>query len=213
MTDLDELKALWAAHDRKLEASLRLNRRLLEETRLARARSALAGLRRLVGLELASNAIALIALVGFATVSAARFALPALALAAGALALVIGDVRQLTAARIDPGAPIALAQRRLAELRRLRARCVRWTLVGAPLAWPPLAIVALKACFDVDAWVTPGLAWLAANLAFGVAVLAIAWWLSIRYRGRGSRLADILSGRRIADALRALDEITELEHE
>src|SRR6185437_14744418 len=171
MTDLDELKALWAAADRKLDASLRLNRRVLEEQRLGRARSALGAFVRLLVVELIGNAIALVALGAFAAANPAmRFALPAIALAAGAIALVGADVRQLLLARIAQDEPIAVAQRRIEALRRLRARRIRWTLFLAPLAWPPLAIVGLRALAGADAWVTPGVAWLAANLAFGLAV-------------------------------------------
>ena len=220
MTDLDELRALWAAQDRKLDASLRLNRRLLAESSLARARSALGRLKRLVVIELVGNAIALVALGAFASAyPELRFALPAIALALGALVLVHADIRQLLAARIDPGEPVALTQRRLEDLRRLRVTTVRWTLLLAPLAWPPLAIVALKVLFDVDAWDTPGAAWLAANLALGLAVPALAWWLSVRHgaRWRGSpwvaRLANTLSGRSLAEAMRALTTITEFENE
>jgi hypothetical protein len=220
MTDLDDLKALWAEHDRKLERSLRLNRRLLEEASLGRARSALGRLKALVAIDLAGNAISAVALVAFASAfPEPRFVLPAIVLALGALALANGNIRQLIAARIDPGEPIARAQRRLEELRHLRVKCVRWTLLLAPLAWPPLAIVALKVLFDVDAWIAPGVAWLAANLAFGIAVPVIAWAVSVRYgaRWRASRfvgrIANTISGRSLADAARALEAITEFEDE
>jgi hypothetical protein len=220
MTDLDDLKTLWAEHDRKLELSLRLNRRVLAESRLARARTALAGLQRFIAFELAANVIAVVALVAFASAfPAPRFALPAIALALGALALTSGDIRQLLAAQIDQTEPIAKAQRQLEELKRLRLRCVRWTLLLAPLAWPPLAIVALKAVFDIDAWVTPGPAWLAANVVLGLAVPAIAWGLSLRYAARYresrlvARIANTLSGRSLAAAVRALDAIDRFENE
>jgi hypothetical protein len=218
--DLDDWKTLWAAHDRKLDTSLRLNRRLLEESSLGRARTALGSLKRSVVIDLIGNLIWVVALVAFAAAyPQARFMAPALLLAVGAVALVRSDVLQLLAARIDPGEPIAAAQRRLEGLRRLRVTHVRWTLLLAPLAWPPLAVVALKVLFGVDAWVVPGLAWLLANVAFGVAVPVIAWMVSVRYgaRLRGSpwvaRMANAISGRSLADAMHALRAIEELEHE
>lgn len=219
MTDLDELKALWAEHDRKLETCVRLNRRLLEDSSLARARSALGGLKRFIAIDLAGNVLALALLIAFAhAFPEPRFAVPALALAVGAIALTSGNIRQLLATRIDAGEPIARAQRQLEELRHLRLRCLRWTFLLAPLAWPPLAIIALK-LLGVDAWVSPGLAWLAANLAFGIAVPVIAWALSVRYGARWrtsplvTRLANTLSGRSLADAARALDAIADFEEE
>jgi hypothetical protein len=220
MTDLEEWKALWAAQDRKLETSLRLNRRLLEESSLGRARTALGSLKRFVVVDLVANLISVVALGAFAAAyPEVRFVGPAVVLAAGAIALVRGNVLQLLAARIDPGEPIARAQHRLERLRRLRVTHVRWTLLLAPLAWPPLAIVTLKVVFGVDAWIAPGLAWLVANAAFGVAVPVIAWVVSVRYgaRLRGSpvvaRMANAISGRSLADAVRALDAIREFEHE
>lgn len=218
MTDLEEWKALWAEQDRKLDQSLRLNRRLLEESALGRARTALGSLRRFVVVELVSNVVAVVALVAFAAANPQpRFAAPAVLLALGALALVRGDVLQLRASRIDPSEPIAAAQRRLEGLRRLRVTHVRWTLLLSPLAWPPLAIVALKVLLGADAWVSPGVAWLAANLAFGIAVPVIAWIVSVRYgsRLRGSpwaaRMANAISGRSLVEALHALEAIRELE--
>lgn len=220
MTDLDQWKALWAEQDRKLEQSLRLNRRLLEESALGRARTALGSLRRSVVVELLGNVAWIIAMVAFASAyPQVRFAAPAVVLAIGAIALVRGDVLQLIASRIDPGEPIAGAQRRLEGLRKLRVTHVRWTLLLSPLAWPPLAIVALKGLFGVDAWVAPGVPWILANLAFGIAVPVIAWVVSVRYaeRLRGSRwtarMANAISGRSLADALHALEVIREFEGE
>jgi hypothetical protein len=216
--DLDDWKALWAAHDRKLDASLRLNRRLLAESSLGRARTALGSLKRFVVIDLVANLLCVVALVAFASAyPQPRFAGPAVLLAVGAIALVRSDALQLLAARIDPGEPIAAAQRRLEDLRRLRLTHVRWTLLLAPLAWPPLAIVALKALVEVDMWAVP--AWVVANVAFGVAVPVIAWIVSVRYgaRLRGSRwvvrMANAISGRSLADAMHALRAIEELEHE
>ena len=213
MTDLEEMRALWAEHDRKLDKALRLNQRLLAETSLARARTALGSLKRFVTIDLVGNVVWLVAMVAFAAAyPQLRFVVPAVLLAAGAGMLVRSNVLQLLATRIDPGEAIAVVQKRLEGLRTLRVTHVRWTLLLSPLAWPPLAIVALKALVDVDAWTMP--AWLLANVAFGIAVPVIAWIVSTRYgaRWRG-RWANAISGRSLAEALRALDAIREFEHE
>ena len=146
----------------------------LVEQRLSRARSATGRFAAVLAFELAGNAIAVALLAAFAVANPeARFVVPAAALAAGAIALIVADARQLALARarLSPAEPIAVAQRHVETLRRLRAARLRWTLFAAPLAWPPLAIVGLRALIDVDAWDAP---WLAANLAFGLAVLALA---------------------------------------
>jgi hypothetical protein len=51
MVNLDELEAQWAEHDRKLDANLRLSRRLLSASTLKRARSALQRLIAFVAIE------------------------------------------------------------------------------------------------------------------------------------------------------------------
>jgi hypothetical protein len=217
VSDLDDLVQLWRDHDRKLDAALRLNRRLLDDTMLARAHSALAWLRRGLVFEIAVNLASIVLLAGYAIdrAGAPRFALPALVLWLGQLAAVIGGARQLAGARVSLDEPVLVAQRRLEQLRGLRAACLRWTLLLAPLAWPPLAIVGLD-LLGVDVWVEPGPAWIVANLGFGVAVLAAGWWASRRagavwqHFPRLRRLADSLSGRSIADAVAALDRIREL---
>jgi len=87
-------------------------------------------------------------------------------------------------------------------------------LFAAPLAWPPLAIVLLR-LVGADVWSEP--AWLAANLAFGLVVLVVAWRLSVRYRESRSpwlaRMSDALSGRSLAAASRALADLDELERQ
>ena len=42
------------------------------------------------------------------------------------------------------------------------------------LVWTPFVIVVLKALFDIDAYSSPGVPWLVANLVFTVAVIALA---------------------------------------
>ena len=220
MTDLEDMKVLWAEHDRKIEKALRLNRRLLEESALGRAKTSLGSVRKYLVLDLVGNAAWLVAMIAFAwAFPQVRFLVPAALLVAGSIALVRGDVLQLIASKIDQGEPIAVAQRRLESLRRLRVTHVRWVLLLGPLAWAPLSIVALKALFGVDAWVVPGVAWIVANVALGVAVLVTGWVVSVRYGERlqrsswAARAANAISGRSVADAMRALAAIEELEDE
>ena len=221
MTDLDDLKARWVDHDRKLDASLRLNRRLLDAVALAKARSAMGRLRAVLAVELVFGIVAPLWLGAFTWehLDAARFAVPGAVLLAGAIAALHGTIRQLVATDIDPASPITTSQRKLETLRRLRGTCVRWTLLLAPVAWTPLVVVALKGVWDVDAWAVLDVPWLVSNLAVTVAIPVVALWASRRFaaRWRGSpRLAwlmDELSGRGLAAAARALDAISAFEAE
>lgn len=203
MTDLEDLRAQWAEHDRKLEASLRLNRRLLSAVALDRARGPLRRFVRYLAFEVATGAVALLLLGSFAATHAseARFLAPAVVLGAGVVVLMSATIRQIMlAARIDHGAPLADAQRRLEELRLESARWIRITFFAAPLAWPPLAIVLLQALLGLDAYVVPGVLWLLANLAFGVAVLAAALWIAHRHAARLARYPVLAAlGRALSD--------------
>jgi len=222
MTDLEDLRARWAEHDRKLEASLRLNHRLLSAVALDRARRPLRRFVRSLAFEVAMGAVALLLLGSFAAAHAseARFLAPAVALGAGVLVLLRATILQLVlAAQIDHGAPLADAQRKLEELRLQSARWTRITFFAAPLAWPPLAIVLLQALLGLDAYVVPGIPWLLANLAFGAAFLAVALWLSHRHAARPPRhpvlsyLARSLTDHNLRAATAHLSEVTAFEDE
>ena len=58
--ELDDLKKTWMDHDRKLDASLRLNRRAAAGVALGKAESALGRLTKLLWAELALDALALL---------------------------------------------------------------------------------------------------------------------------------------------------------
>jgi len=219
--DLDDLKQQWAAHDRKLDALIRLNRRVFATGQLDRARSALRRLGAIVAVETLINLIAVIALGGFLAVHARelRFVVPAVALDAGAIALVSAGVRQLAAmTRIDQGQPVTIIQQQLAELGQLRLRAIRWTFLLAPLAWTPLLVVGLAA-LGIDAYRVLDAGYLLANLAFGIAFIPLAIWLSRRFLGRLDHaprarwLARHLVGASLRDAAGFVAAIADFERE
>jgi hypothetical protein len=220
--DLDDFKDKWAGHDRTLEASVRLNRRLLSAASVSRARSGMQRLAAFVAFEMVIQLAAVGMLGEYAYVHRAslRFALPAAALDVLAIAFLVSLARQMAAAlRIDHGRPIAALQKQLGELRVLRLRHIRWTLLAAPLAWTPLLIVVLEGVFGVDAYRVPGTAWLWANLLFGLAFIPVVVWVSKRFgqrMGRSlavQRLVKDLAGHEVNAAAGFLAEISEFERE
>lgn len=188
--ELDDLKRNWEEYDRKLDASIRLNQDVLKESLLGRAGTSLERLSRLLVVELLLNLAVAVWLGAFLWehASEARFLLPAVALHLGVIALIIASIRQLAAiAQVDFGEPVVAIQRRLESLRVERIRTVKWSLLLAPLAWTPLFIVAWKSLFDVDVCAVFGTSWLAANLLFGLLVIATGTWISRRYEARMQR--------------------------
>jgi hypothetical protein len=220
--DLDDLKAKWAEHDRKLDTSIRLNRELLREIKSSKARSALQRLAAGLALEVIIDLAAIMALGAFiyANREQGRFAFPAIALDLFAIVILNAQIRQIVGAlQIDYGQPVATIQKQLERLRMLRIRCTQWTLLIAPLTWTPLLIVGLKGFYGLDAYRLFGVAWLTANLLVGLAIIPLAIWFSRRYGNRMGRWPIIqrllrdLAGYNLAVATDFLATLSEFEDE
>lgn len=220
--EIEELQRLWAEQDEKLDAGIRLNTRLVRESVMGKAEAATRPLSRLLWFELLFAVPAVLLIGSFLAehVGEARFFFPALGLHLGVIALLVSGIRQLVVLRaIDYGAPILSIQKRLASLRVLRIRTVKWTFVLAPLAWTPLLIVALKGLFGVDAYTMFGARWLIANVLFGLVVIVLAVWLSRRYADRmgGSpivqHLMRALAGQSLTTAESFLGSLSQFEED
>ena len=193
--ELDELKEKWKEHDRKLDLSLRLNRRLLRDSYTARARFALW---RLAGM-LALGSIAILAVIvglgRFIAVnwSAPRFVVPAMLLDMMAIAGLATFIAQMgLALTMDYSQPIAQIQKRLETVRKLRIRYVQGIFLTSTLTWAPIFIIVMKAALGVDVYQAFDTTWLVANVAIGLEILAIGLWLARKF---GSRLASTAFGR------------------
>jgi hypothetical protein len=219
--EFDELKTLWQRTDRRLEAmepALQLGQRLARAGALDRLRRKSRFTYLVLGYEVAFGlAVALLAgsYLGdhFREI---RFAAPAALLHLGAILTLGVAVWQLVALRqIDYGGPVLEIQRRLAELRAVRARANRWLLLSCPLLWALLVVVVPHGLLGLDVYRAFGVAWVGANLLFGLAVLAAVAWASRRFPAsrllRG--LGDDLTGRRLATVSGFLDDIAAFERE
>jgi len=213
--DLDAFKMVWADYDGKLDEGLRLNRRLLVDGVIGRARSALRPLIAGLVVECVADLLAVAALGSFcyANRSAPQFLIPGIAIDMAAIAVVISLIRQaVEAARIDYGMSVAAIQESLATLRIWRLRTLRWILLASPLAWTPFLIVALR-FFGVDAYATLGAGYLWANVAFGVAFLGIGYWLAqtlARRMSGGGPLASIARALEGSELRRATEAAASL---
>lgn len=219
--ELDDMKERWIEMDRKLEATVRLNRQLMRESLLGRTEPAFRTLSIFVAMEVIIT-MPLLYLFGWfiATyIAEARFVLPALMLHLFVIAQLASSIHQLaTVKSIDYSEPVVSIQKKVARLRLHRIAATKWTLIVAPLLWPPLFIVAVKGLFGFDPYVVFG-PWIAANFAFGVAFVIAALWVAKRFGPRLStsplmqRVMDDLAGRSLMKATRALDEAREFENE
>ena len=219
---LDDLKEAWAAHGAALERSLAIDERLLREVLLRKVRFALAPYALGRALEIVLGVAVLVVLMPLLVAHAAepRYLVVGGGLAAFAVGLTALHVHLLVrVVQLDHGGPVTAIQREVERIRRAEVRAFKWALLGGIVFWLPAALVAFEAVTGVTALARVDLAWLAANLLFGLAVLALgqAWSrkhverpdLSPRMR----RLVDALSGRALRAAADHLAELAQFERE
>lgn len=215
--ELDELKEKWAEHDRKLDQSLRLNRRLLRETYTRRAKFALW---RLAAMLAAGSIFMLVAIVSLGRFIAnnrwmPRFVWPAIVLDLLAIAALIAVNAQVgLALKVDYSQPIALILKRLETLRKFRVRYIQAIFLTAALTWAPIFIVVMKGFLGLDVYRLFGTTWILTNVAFGLAVLVVGMWLGKKYGSRMSRqfLKD-LAGYNLNAASGFLTTLAEFEED
>ena len=218
--DLDELKEKWVNYDRKLDESLRLNRRLLQAMKLPRAKSALQRLAMGLSLESVLWLVGIVALGQFIyrNITMMRFALPAAFLDLYAIANFALLIAQIASAlQIDYEKPIAVIQKQIEALRVLRIRYIQGSVVGGFIVWVPFVIVVLKMFLGIDAYRIFGTAWLLANVLFGLVPIALAFWLSkklsrtISRYPRTQKFMNNLAGYNIKAARRTIAALSEFE--
>ena len=110
--------------------------------------------------------------------------------------------------RIEYDAPVIAIAQAVERLRLLRARKMLWILALSPLMWLPLMIVSARGLLGIDPIATLGIAYIAANAAFGAAVLAAALWIARRY---GRYFRETLSGAEVRAASKQLAALTRYE--
>ena len=137
-----------------------------------------------------------------------------------AVATVLASARQLGRIhRLDYSAPVVAIQHELAELTASRVRVTRWLLSLSPLIWTPLAILGARGILGFDRYEAFGPAWVAWNLAFGLAMIPVAIWIARHYSetlGTSpllKHLADDMAGRSLVRAKKELDQIMRFEDE
>ena len=219
---LEQWKEAWAAHGTMLERSLAIDERLLREVLLRKVRFALAPYALWRALEVALGLAALFVVL---PVLIAHLAEPRYVIAAGALAVfTVGAMVQsagllVNGLQLDYGGPVTAIQRDVERIRRAEYRALKWALLGGVVVWLPAALVLFEALTGVDALARVDLAWLALNLVFGFAVLALGQALSKKYVERSDlgpwsrRVMEALSGRGLRRAADHLAELARFERE
>jgi hypothetical protein len=216
MNGLDELRDLWREQGRTLDELREIEVATLHALKTERLGGSLRRWGWLPAFELAMAIVAQVWLVHFVegVLGAPLLVASGAALFVAALVSTVVSARQVfRLATVDPAGPVAEVQARLEQIRALRLRATRWTLLLSPLLWTPLALVLGRALLGVDLQRGVGWPWVLANLAVGYAVIPLGLWaLALASRRWGAsaawqRLRDDVAGRSLARALQSVEEI------
>jgi bacteriorhodopsin len=229
--NLDELKIRLAEQDAKIDQVIRLNAMAVREVQLSKTKSSVRWLVRGVAFELLMTIVAVVWLGDFMAghLREPRFLLPAVVIDICVIAFMGASIRQLVVmASLNYSLPVVSVQKELGRLRILRIRTTKWAMILSFVLWFPALIVLLKGFLGVDMWRILGavgeqdgsfLAWVVANVLFGLVVALGMIWISKRYAHRMDRspmlkrLMDDVAGHSLTKALSSLDSIVRFEAE
>lgn len=220
--ELDDLKGAWAAHTATLERSLAIQQRLMRESLLRRPRLALVPwmIWRVLEVALGVAAIGAAVPVLLAHAGEPRYAILVGGLLVFAVILTALSTHLLVRTlALDWGRPVTAIQREVEQIRITEYRALKWALLGGVVLWLPALLVLVEVFTGIPALGRVELPWLVANLAFGLAVLALGQALSRRFVERpglgagAQRMMDALSGRGLRQAAARLAELDRFEGE
>ncbi|MCU0225837.1 MAG: hypothetical protein MUF27_17610 [Acidobacteria bacterium] len=220
--ELDDLKGAWAAHTATLERSLAIQQRLLRGSLLRRLRWALAPwmIGRALEAALGVAAIGAAVPVLLAHAGEPRYAILVGGLLVFAVILTALSTHLLVRTlALDWGRPVTAIQREVEQIRVTEYRALKWALLGGVVFWLPALLALVEVLTGVPALARVDLAWLIANVAFGLGLLALGQALSRRFVERpglgagAQRMMDALSGRGLRQAAARLAEVGRFEGE
>lgn len=220
--ELQEIKEIWRQYDEKLDKQVQVNMHLLRKIELDKTRSALRKL--MVGpiLLIVTGTFMQVVLGPFIFhhLALPQFAAPAILLELFAISMIVTSSLQLSiVAKIDYDAPIAEIQQTVEKLRVHRVYGTTMYKLSSPLLWLPALIVGLKGVTDFDFYAHFDHAWIASNIAFGLALIVLGIWLARRYVDQEiawpwlKNLMEDIAGRNLAKARASLKEIEDFARE
>jgi hypothetical protein len=179
--ELEELKSLWIAQEKKLDKSLQLNLKLLREVNFDKAAGKLKPLIFFKIIEMAILWFMMIYLFSFTIdhITELSFSIPALLIAGFITSGVISGIRQLALIvqiQKDGDAPVAELQKKIGKLKLLIISYTRTSFISIPF-YPLLLIVSAKIFFNADLWLPQYNVWLIVNGIVGLLFIPLFIWL------------------------------------
>lgn len=212
---LEEFRNEWSDHSRRLEERLQLNAQLLRGDWIERQRERvwmLGSFGKLSMVVWIATTVLLNIFLGTHANQPALF-VTALVLDIWVIATGIAHVHQKQALRnLDFGLPLLELQARVESIRIARIRSFNVAFLTGQIVWWIPFVVVVAGAFGANLYLSPKFrAYAAWNIAFGIAFIPLAIWLSRRYGERLSlssiarHIADSIAGRDIAAAREFLE--------
>jgi hypothetical protein len=214
---LDELRIEWSDLSRRLEERLRLSNHVLRDDWIERQRERVWKLGPFGGISMAvwiATSVLLGLFLGTHADEPSLF-VTALVIEVWVVATGIANLRQKQALRnLDFGLPLLEVQARVESLRIARIRSFNLAFLTGQIVWWIPFVVVVAGAFGVNLYLSPQFRSFAAwNIAFGIAFIPLAMWISRRYGERLSgssivrHVADSIAGRGIAVAREVLEKL------
>jgi hypothetical protein len=219
--ELDELKQTWNEQARKLDRILSLNLQGLKTAQLDKTRSALGRFKAFRLFEIALGILILIPLGSYIAdrISVPTLAIPALIFAASVLVPVIANIRQvILLGGISYADPVTTIQRKLEEIKLHYLRSFRLPVLMLPL-YMAYVVVGLNLVVGTDVLAQSNAAYLWANLAFSLILVAPAVWVlrNLSFKNTDNPVIRALvhgnGGQQMVAALEFLKALQEFEDE
>ncbi|MEK6481119.1 hypothetical protein WJR50_26490 [Catalinimonas sp. 4WD22] len=218
--ELDEIKSIWSAYDKKLEQSWKLNLSLLRRTNLDKVKSKLRNLVFLHAFTLAFSILQIILLMYFVAVHADELHF----LAAGTTLLVWSFMIAYSAAdqlskinEMDYSAPVMEIQKKLISIKLSIIKYLRLSILIIPLYIAHI-LFWFELLFDVDMYLVANQQWWVGQIIFTLVVMVpLTIWLYKKLSPKNvnkswmKKLISGSGGKQIGEAFTLLDEIQRFE--
>ena len=219
--ELEQLKAVWSDYNQTLDKNLKLNRSILREMNLDKAKSKM---RTLMILRSAEALLFLVIVIGLWNFIADHFFISAPTISAFVLNVfgtigLAGSIGQIALiAMIDYAGPVTSIQKQLAKIKSHNIQILRLVILSIPF-YMAYIFFGFEFFFAVDLYEVADQKWLIANFIFSFCLVWPTLWL---YKELGmkattrkwiKKLIDDSGGKQITAAVEILNEVEKFEDE
>ena len=213
--ELDAMREMWVEYDRKLEASVGLNRRVLAALQARRVARPMVRLQVLTWLHVAAWVVMMGALGSFLAAHRGewRFLVPCVLLQVYAVGNIVALGQMgVAASGVEEGGAVVAMQRRVEALRVMRLRYLRWSVGAGSALGVAWMIVTAEGLLGLDLFAVVTRQWMAVYTVGSALVVPAVLWVCDRFFGGSAfvrGMVEELGGWNLRQARLALAEIEE----